>query len=559
MCQKQALTSSLDDAVTEIVFLDDFDPVNISPLSVLPRDGGNGFVVTRPGGYVFLAQSYCLKAGTYGPGTGDGYLYAPLKGPSADIVRSVLRRSVDHPEISQRDIQLLLWAIIARTKPSRMNSSLRATAAILLKPGELARLEAVAFEEISQGLFNRALGKLPPAARKVFEAERDLRRVLAVESLSYEDAEQIAVLSGTPPSSKNDRPVPWGRWSYHPDGYFVRYFPRGYSRTRIQVYIPEEFAIERDAKNRITKVTNEAGESIEFGYDESVEPLRIKGESRLYGYAFRSIKMRFALPRDPKVDVDLGTVDLGEWTNAGWVLSGRVKGKGRVTQGDQRYDRADARYRSVVMHKTDLNSLSERLKRLRKEKKVRKITKDEMDQLIDLAQVKVALTDLFAKRSVNTDGQLFDPVRFVQRAWASEFAKTLFVSRAVARQSYQSGFLQNSFAPYTGLSSWGRVFEKGVGFEGGGAVPGKTGRQRLGQSNRPHEPDNSCAEAYKECEDQAGTDYLRCFSNCFPPDMPDNPTQQEMRYFRECSLECQKQFRRDRKNCSTLAQGCLEK
>jgi hypothetical protein len=41
--------------------------------------------------------------------------------------------------------------------------------------------------------------------------------------------------------------VPRGRWSSHPDGYFIRFFPSGYNKTKVQVYVPEPRAIARDA------------------------------------------------------------------------------------------------------------------------------------------------------------------------------------------------------------------------------------------------------------------------------------------------------------------------
>lgn len=47
----------------------------------------------QAGYYVFTDQSYCLHAGTHGPGGGDGYLYAPPKGPAEDAVMSILHNS----------------------------------------------------------------------------------------------------------------------------------------------------------------------------------------------------------------------------------------------------------------------------------------------------------------------------------------------------------------------------------------------------------------------------------------------------------------------------------
>ena len=94
------VTTSLEDAVTEVPFLDDYNPKVAMPMSMLPRTTEGGFILEEPGNYIFEAQSYCLKAGSYAPGQGrggNGYLYAPQKGPQADIVRNILERSFAHP------------------------------------------------------------------------------------------------------------------------------------------------------------------------------------------------------------------------------------------------------------------------------------------------------------------------------------------------------------------------------------------------------------------------------------------------------------------------------
>src|SRR5688500_8093535 len=87
------ITTSLDDARTEVAFLDGYAPARWTPLTRLPRAANGGFRL-RPGRYAMIAQTYCMHAGTHGPGGGDGYLYAPLAGPKAPIVRSILRNSV---------------------------------------------------------------------------------------------------------------------------------------------------------------------------------------------------------------------------------------------------------------------------------------------------------------------------------------------------------------------------------------------------------------------------------------------------------------------------------
>ena len=113
---KAPITTSLPDAKWGDASKDGFTPREESrSLMTLQRTPNGGFVL-QPGYYQLQTQSYCLKAGTHGPGGGDGYLFAPPKGPAEDAVMTILRSSVQHPEIVQQDIQVLLWAIIARAK-----------------------------------------------------------------------------------------------------------------------------------------------------------------------------------------------------------------------------------------------------------------------------------------------------------------------------------------------------------------------------------------------------------------------------------------------------------
>ncbi len=42
------------------------------------------------------------------------------------------------------------------------------------------------------------------------------------------------------PLGEGSQAVPEGRWSRHPDGYWVRYLPSGYSSTRLEVWVPAD-------------------------------------------------------------------------------------------------------------------------------------------------------------------------------------------------------------------------------------------------------------------------------------------------------------------------------
>lgn len=232
-----AITTSLKDCKWEAKDRDEFDP-DCRDLFTLER-GANGGFLLKAGGWKSVQQSYCLKAGTHGPGDGDGYLYAPPKGPYEKMVIDVVRNSNSHPEIPQRDIQVLLWAMIARTKFSDMSREMQATASRLLSEKQILELNGGALGLLTDDRIAGSFVKEPPLLRQVYEAEARLRNMLTTPGASYADLERVAVLSGTAPIGKDSRNVPSGRWSLHPDGYYVRYVPSGYPTTEIQVWVEE--------------------------------------------------------------------------------------------------------------------------------------------------------------------------------------------------------------------------------------------------------------------------------------------------------------------------------
>jgi hypothetical protein len=236
---KPPITTSLPDAKWEDVSKDGFTPREPKrPLMNLQRTPNGGFVL-QPGYYAMATQSYCLKAGTHGPGGGDGYLYAPPKGPAEDAVMTILRNSVNRPEIHQQKIQTLLWAIIARAKFEDMSSEHKAVASQLLTPRQLAGLNRSALDVLNNPLTSRAFGGMPAPLRAVMEAEANLRRMLATPGATFADMERVAVLAGVAPMGEGSRQVPSGRWSAHPDAYFIRYIPSGYSNTMVELWIPQ--------------------------------------------------------------------------------------------------------------------------------------------------------------------------------------------------------------------------------------------------------------------------------------------------------------------------------
>ena len=230
------ITTSFGDADESTTLPDDFARGKaFRNMAAMPRSINGGYMLS-PGYYELTTKSFCIKAGTHGPSAGDGYLFASLEGKRKTVVQKIVREWGRHPEIRQRSVQQLLWAIIAKTKFSKLSPKLKVVAATLLPPDQLMELNGGALGLIPDKTFRKAVSTLPRPVRNVMEAERKLRRSLTQAGASYAEVERIAVLAG---SATVDRPdIRRGRWSRHRRGFYVRYLPSGYARTVVQVYVP---------------------------------------------------------------------------------------------------------------------------------------------------------------------------------------------------------------------------------------------------------------------------------------------------------------------------------
>jgi hypothetical protein len=529
--QEPPVTTGLPDALTEVPLLDDFNPRRLSPLSELPRGPDDAFFLV-PGVYELVAQSYCLKAGTHAPGRGDGYLYAPLAGREADSVRTILRNSVTHPEIPQGQIQVLLWAIIARAKFEDLSPELQETARTLLTPEQVKNLNRSALDVLPESVRDNAFGRLSPLLRQVAEAENRLRGMLTQTAAPFDELERAAVLVGDAPPAEGSREVAWGRWSYHPAGFFVRYLPHSYSETHVQVYAPVRFQIEADERGRITAVSDEHGNRIETEYDDSVEPLQVPWDSGVRAYAFRSL--RFVAPGRSSA----GETMSRSWESVGWTLVGTPSALvrsdqlgsrlsdfknryGQVVGQDERaqqlfaFTDLMARYQDAVRHREELEGL---FKNLREHMGSPPIAEADVADLVDLAHYAVAVREAIAPDAGGQEPWVSDHWCLAYEAWQSLFADLASVGQgAQPAQLWQEptggdeeavavvlaynplaaqGLLPGDLIPYMTLAWGGSPGGSKSGFGGKRrelpwfdpskqvAVPGNTLRQLLGQSGR---------------------------------------------------------------------------
>lgn len=225
------------------------------PLSTLLKNE-EGLYQLSPGFYETTNLSYCLKAGTNGPSKGDSYGNAPILGKMDDIVETILLRSQElwrqngkegakgllkSSFISQKDVQLLLWAIIARADFDDMQNKTKGVALALLSPEQIVKLNGGAVKTVANFASDKGWIEKPAFVRSIEEAEQSLRQLYKSSTSTYEDFERLAVLAGINPEPQ---PVEFGTWFKHKDGFYIRYEPQGYPRTHVKIYVPENKRVE---------------------------------------------------------------------------------------------------------------------------------------------------------------------------------------------------------------------------------------------------------------------------------------------------------------------------
>lgn len=191
--------------------------------------------VLKPGYYSLNLKSFCLKAGTYAPSKGDGYLYAPVKGPKKEIINSLVKNWYLHQEIPQQTVQALVWGVIAKSSFKNMSPDLQLAATTLLTKNELFQLSKMGLDFVPDNLMSKAKSNLPQPIQMVLEAENKIRNFFSSYSSNYADLERLAMLGGINPETSE---ISYGTWGLHPKGYWVSYQPNGYREMTVKIYVP---------------------------------------------------------------------------------------------------------------------------------------------------------------------------------------------------------------------------------------------------------------------------------------------------------------------------------
>jgi hypothetical protein len=217
------LTTSMADAPMPLRCLDSFQPTRCEGLRSRERLP-NGAWRIAPGLYEITMHSFCGMHASYAPHKALGYLPAPYKGRFASIFQKLMQRYSERAEIEQGDVQMLVWGLLARVKPSALRGPARAAAEKLLTTDELRELEGFGVDALRDEVVRRLLPQVRDALRPLLEIENRVRQLLAEGVRHYQELEQVVMRPFDP---KDKILVEPRHWYWNPKGrYFLQFDPQ---------------------------------------------------------------------------------------------------------------------------------------------------------------------------------------------------------------------------------------------------------------------------------------------------------------------------------------------
>ncbi|RPI16317.1 MAG: hypothetical protein EHM58_12115 [Ignavibacteriae bacterium] len=457
---EEAVSTSIKDSYPAAWWLTELDKqIGFSPYTKYNDNLPAGY-------YKYNFKTFCLHAGAYTPGEGNGYLVAPLKGSKAKLINKILNKYSEHPEIVQTDVQILIWGVEAGAKYSTYQPDFQFRIAPLLDPEDIAQME-VDVKEIAMDL-------LPQDVKDILNVYNGIRQKIADPLATYEQIEQIAVRTGIPPLGKGSRSIDAGVWTALGNNTYIRAFPFGFNKTEVEVYIPSEPEIKRDAQNRIVSL-DDGNSKIEITYDDAPGSNSLNNQNPIH--RFKTIILS-----------DLNTGQSQTIENEGWYIPSLKKQSGEYTRSnDPSLDEYNSR-------KDMTAKFIKEVKRSIKGKKTKKLSKTDLSAIEELKQLELSLKSLFTINEPvkNLNGKIYKLAIDASNSYLSSFITT--DKKGGSYNSPPGGITNFVFAPAN--TSRQRLGTSGEGDPTGDPTSGNEGDPTSGNEGDPGPEE----EKEKKCE-----------------------------------------------------------
>lgn len=293
------LSTSIKDA--KIWGWPEFAKIDLSDYVTLTdadRNAQNLFTL-KPGHYKMTIKSFCGKGYTYGPTKGDGYVWGPWKGSRHAFINTILHAYNAHGDVPQRNVQLLIWQVLARVKPQDLSSEARSALIALLGDKGLDALKDGAADYFTGKLADELYKQASKELRPFIEYDNKIRGLSRDANATFDQFERLAVLA--PPEDTRSE-INKGVWNISPSGYMIRYHPQSYSKTEVEVIVPRMARFVRDELRRVIEVTWDDGMRIDISYAAD-GPRDIPGEPGMKAWNVAQVKITPAGDGTPLISV----------------------------------------------------------------------------------------------------------------------------------------------------------------------------------------------------------------------------------------------------------------
>jgi hypothetical protein len=242
------LSTSLADAVQGDTLPPSVEPKAFDPLLKLTRVPDGSFIL-KAGIFEAYVLSYSLEPYDQGWGRASAFFPAPIKGRRAKVISDILKYSELHPDVPQMYVQNLLGLTVYGTDLEKMPAPTQQAAARILPKETLLLLKGSAEAKKLRDILLGTLGKkLPKPMQQTAEAATKIQQLSDRYGISKTAAELKTNSESKEFTASGER----GTWVQMPGGYFIRYLPEGYAKTRLQVIVPEAAMEGVDPKKPLT-------------------------------------------------------------------------------------------------------------------------------------------------------------------------------------------------------------------------------------------------------------------------------------------------------------------